>query len=129
MAAKIKQIELSRRTGLPESTTSLIITGDQVASPDKLAKIASALNVSLDWLITGKDVVTGGHTDMAIEAAVHEHAGGWECKGEGFSDNEKRVIGMLRRLSPEERQHHFNLITNSYFDQMELEIKDKRNKD
>lgn len=98
-------------------------------NPETLAKIASALNVSLDWLITGEEEKAPGHSDPAIEAAVHEHAGGWECKGEVFSDIEQRVIGMLRRLPPEERQHHFNAITNSYFDLMEREIEGKINKD
>ena len=98
-------------------------------NPETLAKIASALNVTLDWLITGKNSQETKHSDPALESAVKEHAAGWECKGEEFSETEQRIIGMLRRLTTEMRQVHFDGITTSYFNQMEREIEAREKKD
>lgn len=51
--------QLSRDTGIPQGTISRIISGE-IKSPraEHLPAIAKALNVSIDWLVTGRDKKT-----------------------------------------------------------------------
>lgn len=126
---KAKQNALAKHAGIAPSSLSQIIAGDKGTSVDRLAKIADFLNVTLDWLITGKEKAPTRHSDEEIELTVQErHAAGWECKGEGISETERRIIGMLRRLPPEMRQLHFDAITDSYFLAMEREMEGRTNK-
>lgn len=117
--AGLTQQELGDLLFVSKSSVSTYENDNANPSPASLATIAKSANVTLDWLITGSN---SGHSDKNIENAVNEHSAGWECKGEEFSETEQRIIGMLRRLTPEMRQIHFDGITTSYFNQMEKEI-------
>lgn len=52
---RAKQSELAKYAGIAPSSLSQIIAGDKGTSVDRLAKIADFLNVTLDYLITGKE--------------------------------------------------------------------------
>lgn len=49
---KLRRIDLSRNTGIPESTIRKWITGS-VPSVEAAYKVSKYLNVSLEWLVTG----------------------------------------------------------------------------
>lgn len=51
----LQQKHLAKVAGIAPSTLSEIISGDRSASTDKLARISTALDLSLDYLITGKE--------------------------------------------------------------------------
>lgn len=53
--AGITQLQLAKATGSAQTTVSKYEHGEQVPTVDTLEKLASALGVSLDWLITGKE--------------------------------------------------------------------------
>lgn len=48
--------ELDRRAGLTQGHTSLIETGERSIEAATAAKLATALGVSLDWLVMGRGV-------------------------------------------------------------------------
>lgn len=126
--AGLTQQELGDLLFVSKSSVSTYETDNANPSPESLATIAKKGGVTLDWLITGEDRKIAKHSDPELEGAVKEHADGWECKGEEFSETEQRIIGMLRRLTPEMRQVHFDGITTSYFNQMEREIEAREKK-
>lgn len=121
--------ELSRRSGVGQGRLSLILSG-KTPNPrgDTISKLAQALGVSVSSLLSDEKQDMIYAQDPLLEKSVGEYAAGWECKGEEFSEFEKRLIGMLRRLSPETRQEHFDAVTTSYFLQMEREFQAKTNK-
>jgi len=49
-----KQGDLAKETKIAVSTISAFVNGDRYPNPEKLEKLSGALNVTLDWLITGK---------------------------------------------------------------------------
>lgn len=53
--AGLQQNDLAKKAGLAQSTLSEIISGSRVTSVENLTKIASALDLSLDYLITGQE--------------------------------------------------------------------------
>ena len=49
------QIELVRLSGLSRATISKILSDDRSPKIDTLAKICEVLDVTMDWLATGKE--------------------------------------------------------------------------
>jgi transcriptional regulator with XRE-family HTH domain len=88
--------------------------GDAFPGPEELLSIAEKFGVTFDYLFTGQYATfpTLGHT-------VREHQTEWGRLETPPTDIEVRIIGMLRRIGPKERQHLINLITNAYYDEVE----------
>ncbi len=55
MAGYKNQADLSRASGVPETTITRILKGGSQPSIDNLAAIARACRVSMDWLMNGVD--------------------------------------------------------------------------
>jgi transcriptional regulator with XRE-family HTH domain len=51
----IKQRTLAKELGIAESVVSACLKGDRYPKVEHLAKIAEIGNVTIDWLVTGKD--------------------------------------------------------------------------
>ena len=51
----IKQVELSSDTGLSKNTINYYISGKNFPDTESLYKISKALNVSMEWLLTGTE--------------------------------------------------------------------------
>ena len=51
----LTQVQMAREVGVAPATIQKYITGECLPSMTKLIKIASALNVSIDRLVTGKE--------------------------------------------------------------------------
>lgn len=85
-----------------------------------IVKVSERTGVRFEWLKTGKgDMHQTAASNPALESVVREHADQWNKLGTPPSDFEVRIVGMLRRLTPETRQRFLDLITSAYFDEME----------
>ncbi len=59
--------ELDRRAGLTQGHTSLIETGERSIEAGTAAKLATALGVSLDWLVLGRGDGPESHAKTGME--------------------------------------------------------------
>lgn len=66
-----KQIDIANATGIDKGAISNYLRGKYVPKTDAMAKIAHALNVSVDWLRGYEEFNTTGHT-LEIQATVEE---------------------------------------------------------
>lgn len=71
-----KQDELARRANISKSFLSDLENGKRNVGADKLLDIARALNLSLDFIMTGKDAEVGESTptEVQIPKALAEFA-------------------------------------------------------
>ena len=60
------QAELSRQTGVSDSSIARILKGDILPSLESLAAIAKACNVSMDWLMTGEQDKTSDVVELPL---------------------------------------------------------------
>lgn len=117
---KITQAAIAKDYGCAQSLISSIENNDNQPGIEFLVWFSRKTGRTLRWLATGED------DQLSEDKQVRETAEGWECKNDGFSESEKRMVGMLRRLTPEMRQVHCDGITTSYFLQMEKEFEEKK---
>jgi transcriptional regulator with XRE-family HTH domain len=68
MAGQKTQAELSRSSGVAESTIARILKGGVQPSIDNLAAIAKSCRVSIDWIVNGIDI---SHTDIPEVSLVY----------------------------------------------------------
>lgn len=118
--AGMTQGDLGRRLGVTASSVSSYESGEYSPSTECLVEIAKIGGTSIDWLLTGEGEPNQPITKTrTLEDLVREDAEEWPPSATPPSDFEVRVIGMLRRIGPKERQHILNLITNAYYDEVE----------
>lgn len=86
--ARLTQVQLARKTGIKQPTISDLERGEQLKSA-YITQIAHACGVSPLWLATGRGEMAAPETDEEMP----------------LSDDELRLVGMLRGL-PQEFQHH-----------------------
>ncbi|MCK4620683.1 MAG: helix-turn-helix transcriptional regulator [Desulfuromonadales bacterium] len=96
--------------GVKGGTVSKYENGESDAGAEAFSVIAKLGNKSLDWLITGE--YGAGHQGHGNNREEHPHY-------VPADDFERRIVGMLRRLPGESRQHLTNMITTAYYDHME----------
>jgi transcriptional regulator with XRE-family HTH domain len=107
------QKELSRATGIPESTFSDIIKGKKDPGLSKISLIADFLKVDLHWLITGQTFRESAYWASKVAEAVAR--GEYGVGKESFSDDEVEmgeqqkkymndIIAILKTLDEEERR-------------------------
>lgn len=68
--------EVSRRSGVPMSTLSNYLTGTE-ARFTRMAALAAACNVSLDWIATGKQASTEPEIPFLSPANLYQKAHFW----------------------------------------------------
>jgi len=98
---QLKQADLAKRTGLQPSAISQFETGQREPSPENLKKLADALGVSTDFLLSGSEslVVSGPQIRGVIRYAqsmsgedldmLHDFAALLAKKAKARSRNEK----------------------------------------
>lgn len=124
IGARIKQIlrenkqsqkELSRATGIPESTLSDIIKEKKEPGMDKVRLIAEFLEVDLNWLVKGEAfresaAYKGGKIAEAVERAEYGtkpktgRAGAGERRQDYRLKFMSEIISILKTLEEEERR-------------------------
>lgn len=60
------QADLSRISSVPSSSVVRILKGESQPSVENLAAIASACNVSIDWIVTGNDNQKTGAPEVSL---------------------------------------------------------------
>ena len=93
--AKMKQIELSRLTGIDRGTISNYVSGKYEPKSDAINKMAIALNVNEMWL-WGYDVPMERETKTLAEPELNE--------------GEKMLLDLFRRVPVESQQMVLDMI-------------------
>ena len=110
----MRQLDVCNKTGLSTTALSQYCTGKRVPDTVSLYKIATALGVSMEWVLTGEDV-TNENSQPAppdLEAAKREQ--GLLCDGSPLSSLETDVVSMFRLLPEEEREDIFDIVHLKY---------------
>ena len=88
-----------------------------VQSPrlDKLVKVANYLNVSLDYLVYGREATgTDRDNDLALDLTAVKNAQGLLCDGSPLEAEEADLIAMFRLLPEEEQEDIFDIVHLKY---------------
>ena len=116
MSADATQAEIAQGFGCAQSKISAIEKGDLQPGLDFLLWFAENIETSVQFLLTGKDIQgPQGSNDNHSHNYLKEDTSSYSTA----DDFEQRIIGMLRRLPGEARQHLTNMITTAYYDHME----------
>lgn len=67
----LSQTELANKSGLKPPTISQYESGSRSPSYEALIKLSNALNVTTDYLITGKEIMVGTITDPITKILLH----------------------------------------------------------
>ena len=83
---RISQMELVKRSGVPQSTISAVESGIRVPTEDTMAMIASGLGCTVGYLL--------GEVDAKENATGHKADG-----------TESEMLMLFRQLSPEKKEY------------------------
>jgi len=117
----VKQKDLARAVGLPESTISSYTRGEKEPGVTKAALIARYFGVDLNWLILGESLEDRQHKGDVKYINVHDIGGpanvtiGYniqlpggrvvqERRAEYRAEHMRELIAILRELTPEQRK-------------------------
>ena len=82
----MKQIDLARKTGLNKGQISQYLKGYNIPSPDKVMKIADALNVNPMWLTGNDDTVNFSENFIDLYSLIK-------------NNNEAKIIKMIKMIA------------------------------
>lgn len=99
----LKQADLRRETGLSTTAISAYCTGKRVPDTESLYKIATALKVSMEWILTGKCITSEDATSGDII-----------CDGTPLTESEADLIAMYRLLDDRDSQTVFDIAKMKY---------------
>lgn len=71
-AQRINQAELAKKVGMSEQTISYYVKGDRLPDTDRLKAIATALNVSADYLLGIESDSVKATQDLLIKQAQND---------------------------------------------------------
>ncbi|MEL4888871.1 helix-turn-helix domain-containing protein [Pectobacterium betavasculorum] len=102
----LSNMELSRRSGLSETTIRKYIQGKIYPGLDSLALVAEACGVSLSWLATGE-----GDPNKKSNQPLSDRATACESPQVRYNDTTTRELeAIFRRLSEQEKNALINTI-------------------
>jgi transcriptional regulator with XRE-family HTH domain len=107
----LKQGDLGQLLGVQGPAISKYEKGLQDPGTIALVKIAEFGNVTLDWLITGKEPTV---KDQVAEAPAEY------IRGQALSEDERRFVTMLRRIPQSQKREILDRLTGHYIDTMEV---------
>lgn len=110
----MRQLDVCNKTGLSTTALSQYCTGKRVPDTVSLYKIATALGVSMEWVLTGEDA-TNENFQLAppdLEAAKREQ--GLICDGSPLDNIEADLVAMFRLLPESEREDIFDVVHLKY---------------
>ncbi len=110
----LKQLDVCNKTGLSTTALSQYCTGKRVPDTVSLYKIATALGVSMEWVLTGEDLTVedSGAALPDLEDVKKEQ--GLLCDGSPLSSLETDLVAMFRLLPEEEREDVFDIVHLKY---------------
>ncbi|KAA8997363.1 helix-turn-helix domain-containing protein [Affinibrenneria salicis] len=90
----LSNMELSRRSGLSETTIRKYVQGKIYPGLDNLALVAEACGVSLAWLATGS-----GISNKSSNIAINEERQARESSPLSDDDTDRQLAAIFRRLT------------------------------
>lgn len=93
----LKQADLCRETGISTNAISQYVTGKRIPDTASLYKLSHALDVSMEWLLTGVDTSNES-------ASKHELS----CDGVPLTASEADLVAMYRLLPSTDKKEVFN---------------------
>jgi len=110
----LKQLDICNKTGLSTTALSQYCTGKRVPDTVSLYKIATALGVSMEWVLTGEDLTVEDVRDAALDLAQIKKEQGLTCDGSPLDNIEADLVAMFRLLPPSHREEVFDLVYFKY---------------
>lgn len=99
----LNQAELCRKTGLSTTAMSQYFTGKRIPDTTSLYKIATALDTTMEWILTGKHITI---EDLII---VNK-----SCDNIPLTEMENDLIAMYRLLRKDDQEIIFELTKIQY---------------
>lgn len=110
----LKQLDVCNKTGLSTTALSQYCTGKRVPDTVSLYKIAMALGVSMEWVLTGEDLTNEDVKGDPSKLAQVAKEQGLLCDGSPLDNIEADLIAMFRLLPEEEREDIFDIVHLKY---------------
>lgn len=86
----IKQMDLSRKTGIPKASISQYLKGTYIPSANRMLQIAEALNVDVCWLAGNKNISVNSLEDISELTKRYTQLN---------ANNKERLLSFARDLS------------------------------
>ncbi len=110
----LKQLDICSRTGLSTTALSQYCTGKRVPDTVSLYKIATALGVTMEWVLTGEDLTIEDSSAAPPDLEDVKREQGLACDGSPLDDVEADLVAMFRLLPEEEREDVFDIVHLKY---------------
>lgn len=102
----VVQAELCRKIGISPSKLTNYLNGSIPDDPSILEKIAKNLNVTIDFLLTGKEEKGDTSAGVISEGQTSYEVSNWY----GLSSDEKILVGLYRTADQAAREDALNLL-------------------
>ena len=110
----MRQLDICNKTGLSTTALSQYCTGKRVPDTVSLYKIATALGVSMEWVLTGEDATNENSAPAPLDLEAVKREQGLVCDGSPLSSLETDLVAMFRLLPEEEREDVFDIVHLKY---------------
>ena len=110
----MRQLDICNKTGLSTTALSQYCTGKRVPDTVSLYKIAIALGVSMEWVLTGEDVTSEDFRPAPLDLEAVKQEQGLTCDGSPLNNVEADLVAMFRLLPEEEREDVFDIVHLKY---------------
>ncbi len=102
---KLKQADLCRNTNISSNAISQYVTGKRVPDTGALFKIATALSVSMEWLLSGENITTNVNTTSVSKML---------CDAIPLNESEADLIAMYRFLDDSQKEDIYDYLLMKY---------------
>lgn len=113
-ACGLNQVDIHNKSGLSTTAISNYCTEKRLPDTTSLYKIASILGVSMEWILTGKDVTNEDSESALLDLTAVKEEQGLICDGSPLDNVEADLIAMFRLLPEEEREDIFDIVHLKY---------------
>ncbi len=110
----MRQLNICNKTGLSTTALSQYCTGKRVPDTVSLYKIATALGVSMEWILTGEDATNENSRPVPLDLEAVKQEQGLACDGSPLNNVEADLIAMFRLLPSEEQEDVFDIVHLKY---------------
>lgn len=111
----LKQLDVCAKTGLSTTAMSQYCTGKRIPETAALYKIASVLNVSMEWILLGRDIINEDlTTEDAYNIKLVTERQSLTCDGSPLKDDEADLVAMYRLLPDHQQEDVFDFTEMKY---------------
>lgn len=110
----LKQLDVCNKTGLSTTALSQYCTEKRVPDTVSLYKIATALGVSMEWILTGENLTNEDSSVASPDLEEVKREQGLACDGLPLDEAEVDLVAMFRLLPPSHQEEVFDLVYFKY---------------